>query len=55
MLTVLGNDCCGWLGTQLKGHEQTQPKQLYRRFVETDEEMLLLLFRQPIARLRLTG
>lgn len=34
-LTVLANGCYRWLGQQLKGYEKVQPKQLYRRFVET--------------------
>ena len=33
--TVLANGCYRWLGRQLKGYEMTQPKQLFRRFVET--------------------
>lgn len=34
-MTVLANGCNRWLGRQLKGYEKAQPKQLYRRFVET--------------------
>jgi hypothetical protein len=34
-LTVLANGCYRWLGRRLKGFEKTQPKQLYRAFVET--------------------
>lgn len=34
-LTVLAHGCYRWLGGQLKGYENAQPKQLYRRFVET--------------------
>jgi hypothetical protein len=34
-LTVVANGCYRWLGRQLKGFEKAQPKQLYRRFVET--------------------
>jgi hypothetical protein len=34
-LTVVAQGCYRWLGRQLKGYEKTQPKQLYRRFVET--------------------
>jgi hypothetical protein len=34
-MTVLANGCYRWLGRQLKGFEKVQPKQLYRRFVET--------------------
>lgn len=33
--SVLANGCYRWLGRQLKGFEKAQPKQLYRRFVET--------------------
>jgi hypothetical protein len=35
VMTVLANGCYRWLGRQLKGYEKAQPKQLYRRFVET--------------------
>src|SRR5262249_6821469 len=34
-MTVLAQGCYRWLGRQLKGFEKAQPKQLYRRFVET--------------------
>jgi hypothetical protein len=34
-VTVLAHGCYRWLGRQLKGYEKAQPKQLYRRFVET--------------------
>lgn len=34
-MTVLANGCYRWLGRQLKGFDKAQPKQLYRRFVET--------------------
>jgi hypothetical protein len=34
-MTVVANGCYRWLGRQLKGFEKAQPKQLYRRFVET--------------------
>jgi hypothetical protein len=34
-VTVLANGCYRWLGRRLKGFEKAQPKQLYRRFVET--------------------
>jgi hypothetical protein len=33
--TVLAQGCYRWLGRQLKGYEKTQPKQLFRTFVET--------------------
>jgi hypothetical protein len=35
VMTVVANGCYRWLGRQLKGYEKAQPKQLYRRFVET--------------------
>ena len=34
-VTVVANGCYRWLGRQLKGFDKAQPKQLYRRFVET--------------------
>jgi hypothetical protein len=34
-LTVLAHGCYRWLATQLHGWEKAQPKQLYRKFVET--------------------
>jgi hypothetical protein len=34
-LTVIANGCYRWLAHHLKGFEQTKPKQLYRKFVET--------------------
>jgi hypothetical protein len=34
-LTVLAQGCYRWLAKQLKGFEKAEPKQLYRRFVET--------------------
>lgn len=34
-LTVLANGCYRWLGHCLHGYQQTKPKQLYRKFVET--------------------
>jgi len=34
-LTVMANGCCRWLSQQLKGCEKMEPKQLYRKFVET--------------------
>jgi hypothetical protein len=34
-LTVIANGCYRWLAAQLRGYENTAPKQLYRRFVET--------------------
>ncbi len=34
-LTVLANGCYRWLASRLRGFEQAQPKQLYRKFVET--------------------
>ncbi len=34
-LTVLANSCYLWLASQLHGFDQAQPKQLYRKFVQT--------------------
>jgi hypothetical protein len=34
-LTVLANGCSRWLASRLPGFEKADPKQLYRRFVET--------------------
>jgi hypothetical protein len=34
-LTVIANGCYRWLATKLKGFEQSKPKDLYRKFVET--------------------
>jgi hypothetical protein len=34
-MTVLANNCYRWLGSQLRGFEQTKPKCLYRKFIET--------------------
>ena len=34
-LTVIANGCYHWLAQRLKGFERAQPKQLYRKFVET--------------------
>lgn len=34
-LTVIANGCYRWLASRLKGFEKSDPKQLYRRFVET--------------------
>ena len=35
VLTVLANGCYCWLGNQLLGFDQSKPKALYRKFVET--------------------
>lgn len=35
VLTVLANGCYRWLANQLLGFDQSQPKGLYRKFVET--------------------
>ena len=35
VLTVLANGCYRWLGSQLHGFDQSKPKALYRKFVET--------------------
>ena len=34
-LTVIANGCYRWLASHLKGFEKADPKQLFRRFVET--------------------
>jgi hypothetical protein len=34
-LTVIANGCYRWLASRLNGFEKSDPKQLYRRFVET--------------------
>jgi hypothetical protein len=34
-LTVIANGCYRWLASRLNGFEKADPKQLYRRFVET--------------------
>jgi transposase len=35
VMTVLANGCYRWLSRRLKGCEKMEPKQLYRKFVET--------------------
>ncbi len=35
VLTVLANGCYRWLASQLHGYDQSKPKALYRKFVET--------------------
>src|ERR1700749_2774400 len=35
VMTVIANGCYRWLASRLKGFEKADPKQLYRRFVET--------------------
>jgi hypothetical protein len=35
LMTVIANGCYRWLSQQLKGCERMEPKQLYRKFVET--------------------
>jgi len=35
VLTVLANGCYRWLASQLHGYDQSKPKVLYRKFVET--------------------
>jgi len=35
VMTVLANGCYRWLSQRLKGCERMEPKQLYRKFVET--------------------
>ncbi len=35
ILTVLANGCYRWLASRLHGFDQSQPKSLYRKSVET--------------------
>lgn len=35
VMTVIANGCYRWLSKQLKGCEKMEPKQLYRKFIET--------------------
>lgn len=35
IMTVIANNCYRWLSQQLKGCEKMEPKQLYRKFIET--------------------
>jgi transposase len=41
VMTVLANGCYRWLSQQLKGCEKMEPKQLYRKFVETGGHLSL--------------
>jgi hypothetical protein len=38
-LTVLANGCYRWLANRLKGFDRSDPKQVYRKFVETAGEV----------------
>lgn len=38
-LTVIANSCYKWLASQLKGFEDSKPKQLSRKFIETSGEI----------------
>jgi hypothetical protein len=40
-LTVIANGCYRWLASRLKGFAKAQPKQLYRRFVETGGQVVI--------------
>ena len=53
VLTVLANGCYRWLSQRLKGCQTMEPKQLYRKFVETgghitvhDQDLLVALDRR---------
>ena len=52
-LTVIANGCYRWLASRLNGFEKSDPKQLYRRFVETagtvtiQNDRLIVGFRPP--------
>jgi hypothetical protein len=35
VMTVIANGCYRWLSQQLKGCERMEPKQLFRKFVQT--------------------
>ena len=39
VMTVLANGCYRWLSQRLKGCEKMEPKQLYRKFVETGGDL----------------
>ena len=41
VLTVLASGCYRWLASQLHGYEKSKPKQLYRRFVETSDAIVI--------------
>jgi len=48
VLTVLANGCYRWLANQLHGFDHSQPKQLYRKFVETSGTVEIAEGRQII-------
>jgi len=48
-LTVLANGCYRWLASRLQGFEKADPKQLYRRFVETAGTVLVQPDRLTVA------
>ena len=41
VLTVIANGCYRWLSQRLKGCEKMEPKQLYRKFVETGGKLFI--------------
>src|SRR3954454_18375676 len=48
-LTVIANGCYRWLASRLRGFEKADPKQLYRRFVETAGTMIVQPDRLTVA------
>lgn len=40
-LTVIANGCYRWLSQRLKGCEKMEPKQLYRKFIETGGHVII--------------
>ena len=48
-LTVIANGCYRWLASRLQGFEKADPKQLYRRFVETAGTVIVQPDRLTIA------
>ncbi len=49
VLTVLANGCYRWLGSQLHGFDQSKPKALYRKFVETSGSVEIAAGRRIVA------
>jgi transposase len=41
VLTIMANGCYRWLSQRLKGSEKTEPKKLYRKFIETGGHITL--------------
>ena len=48
-MTVIANGCYRWLASRLQGFEKADPKQLYRRFVETAGTVIIRPDRLAIA------